>query len=159
MRPAAASKSVSRRSQVIDLLKMFNDKLTHILARGVVVWLLIIVVETIHGIARTILLEPLIGDFRARQVSVFTGAAMIAVITFLFVRWLKGSSCRDFLLVGVMWVFLTVGFEVFLGRFAMNVSWERIASDYNLFQGGLMLLGLLAMLLAPWVMAKLVDEI
>lgn len=159
MRPAAASKSVSRRSQVIDLLKMFNDKLTHILARGVVVWLLIIVVETIHGIARTILLELLIGDFRARQVSVFTGAAMIAVITFLFVRWLKGSSCRDFLLVGVMWVFLTVGFEVFLGRFAMNVSWERIASDYNLFQGGLMLLGLLAMLLAPWVMAKLVDEI
>ena len=138
---------------------MFSDKLTHVLARGVLVWLLIIVVETIHGIARTILLEPLIGDFRARQVSVFTGAAMIALITFVFVRWLKGSSSRDFLLVGIMWVFLTVGFEMLLGRFAMNVSWERIASDYNLFHGGLMLFGLLAMLFAPWIMAKLVDEI
>ena len=84
---------------------------------------------------------------------------MIALITFVFVRWLKGSSSRDFLLVGIMWVFLTVGFEMLLGRFAMNVSWERIASDYNLFHGGLMLFGLLAMLFAPWIMAKLVDEI
>jgi hypothetical protein len=138
---------------------MYSDKTTHVLARGFVVWLLIITAEMIHGIVRTLVLEPLIGDFRARQVSVFTGTAMIVVITFVFVRWLKGSSYLDFILIGAMWVILTVCFEILLGRLALDVSWERIASDYDLFKGGLMLFGLLVMLLAPIAMARLCDEI
>jgi len=138
---------------------MYSDKTTHVLARGFVVWLLIIFAETIHGTARTLLLEPLVGDFTARQVSVLTGAAMIVVITFVFVRWLKGSDALDFILIGAMWVMLTVGFEILLGRLVLDISWERIASDYNLFQGGLMLLGLVVMLFVPLTMAKLFDEI
>ena len=138
---------------------MFSDKTTHVLARGFVVWLLIIFAETIHGITRTLLLKPLIGDFRARQVSVFTGAAMIVVITFVFVRWLKGSGALDFILIGIMWVILTVGFEILLGRLVLDISWERIASDFDILHGGLMLFGVLVMLFAPIAMARLCDEI
>jgi hypothetical protein len=138
---------------------MFSDKITHVLARGFFVWLLIISAETIHGIARTLLLEPPIGDFMARQVSVFTGAAMILVITFVFVRWLKGSGALDFILIGIMWVILTIGFEILLGRLVLDISWEHIASDYDLFHGNLMLFGLLVMLFAPIAMAKFCDEI
>jgi len=58
-----------------------------------------------------------------------------------------------------MWVVLTVGFEIVLGRFAFGLSWERIASDYNIAEGGLMIFGLLVMLLAPLVMAGFRDEI
>jgi len=156
MMPFSKRSGVSLTSSTTN---MFSEKLTHVLARGFIVWLLIIFAETIHGMARTLLLEPLIGDFRAQQVSVFTGAAMIVVITFVFVRWLKGSGVSDFIEIGMMWVILTVGFELILGRFVMDVSWERIASDYNVFHGGLMLFGLLVMLLAPLLMAKFVDEI
>jgi len=138
---------------------MFGEKITHVLARGFIVWLLIIFAETIHGITRTLLLEPLIGDFRARQVSVFTGAAMIVVITFVFVRWLKGSGALDFILIGIMWVILTVGFEILLGRLVLDISWERIASDFDILHGGLMLFGVLVMLFAPIAMARLCDEI
>jgi len=138
---------------------MRRSRIIYVLERGVFVWLIIIFAETIHGLTRTLLLEPLIGDFRARQVSVLTGAAMIVVVTFVFVRWLKGSSALDFILVGTMWVILTVSFEIVLGRFVLEVSWERIASDYNLLQGGLMLFGLLVMFFAPLMMARLVGEI
>jgi len=138
---------------------MRRSRIIYVLERGFFVWLIIIFAETIHGLTRTLLLEPLIGDFRARQVSVLTGAAMIVVVTFVFVRWLKGSSALDFILVGTMWVILTVSFEIVLGRFVLEVSWERIASDYNLLQGGLMLFGLLVMFFAPLMMARLVDEI
>jgi hypothetical protein len=134
-------------------------EMKNVLARGLVVWLVIIFVESLHGVARGLILEPLIGDFRARQVSVFIGAIIIIAITFVFVRWLKGSSVVDFILVGAFWVMLTVGFEIILGRFAIGLSWERIGSDYNIAGGGLMLLGLLVMLFAPFMMAKLVDEI
>ena len=40
-------------------------------------WLCIIVVEVLHGIARTTFLAPAVGDFRARQVAVFTGSFLI----------------------------------------------------------------------------------
>lgn len=136
-----------------------REKMKNILARGLAVWLVIILVESLHGVARGLILEPLIGDFRARQVSVFIGAIIIIAITFVFVRWIKGSRAIDFILVGFLWVTLTVGFEILLGRFAMGLSWERITSDYNLAAGGFMPLGLLAMLLAPVTLARIYDEI
>ena len=108
-----------------------QEKLIKVLARGLVVWFVIILVESMHGIVRGVLLEPVLGDFRARQVSVFIGAIIIAVITFVFVRWLKGSRPIDFFLVGLLWVTLTIGFEILLGRFTMDLSWERIASDWR----------------------------
>ncbi len=123
------------------------------------VWTVIIIAETIHGVLRQLVLEPLIGDLHARQVSVFIGSLMILAITFIFVRWLKGSTVYDFVLIGILWVSFTVGFEIVLGRFAMNLSWERIASDYNVPAGGLMPLGLLVMLIAPLMFAKLYDEV
>ena len=48
--------------------------------RGVVVWCGIIIVEVFHGIARTVLLAPLVGDFRARQIAVFTGSILILIV-------------------------------------------------------------------------------
>ena len=112
-----------------------------------------------HGIIRTLFLTPRLGDMRARQFSVFVGSLLIVLLTFVFVRWLKGSTVTHFILVGAMWVLLTVGFEIVLGRLVMGLSWERIASDYDIAEGGLMIFGLLIMLLAPLMMAKLRDEI
>lgn len=130
-----------------------------VFSRGLVVWVIIILVESLHGVARGLVLEPLIGDFRARQVSVFIGAGLIIAITFIFVRWINGSRVLDFILVGIMWVALTVVFEIALGLMVMDLSWEQIASDYDLSSGGLMPLGLLVMLMAPLTLAKLYDEV
>jgi len=48
------------------------------LSRAVGIWLTLVAVESIHGVIRRLFLEPQLGDLRARQVSVFTGAALIA---------------------------------------------------------------------------------
>ena len=133
--------------------------LMRVLSRGMIVWLIIMAAETVHGIIRTLFLAPRLGDMRARQFSVFVGSLLIVLLTFVFVRWLKGSTVTHFILVGAMWVLLTVGFEIVLGRLVMGLSWERIASDYDIAEGGLMIFGLLIMLLAPLMMAKLRDEI
>jgi hypothetical protein len=47
------------------------------LLRALLVWLVIIGVETVHGILRTLVLLPAVGDFRARQISVLTGSVLI----------------------------------------------------------------------------------
>jgi len=122
--------------------------------RALAVWLVIILAESIHGTLRQLFLAPVIGDFRARQVAVFTGALLICVITWLFGRWLRAPTRRSLVGVGMMWVALTVVFEISLGR-ALGYDWSRLLADYDLPHGGLMGLGLLAMLLAPLLVARL----
>jgi hypothetical protein len=40
--------------------------------RAFVVWLAIAAAETIHGVLRTMYVAPIVGDFTARQIAVFT---------------------------------------------------------------------------------------
>jgi hypothetical protein len=123
--------------------------------RGFIVWLAIMGVEVLHGTARIVWLEPLVGDFRARQISVFTGSVMILAIAFTFIRWIRATYVAQLLQVGLLWLVLTVSFEILLGRLVMHLSWARILSDYNLLQGGLMLIGLLVLTLSPVIAAKM----
>jgi hypothetical protein len=122
--------------------------------RGFVVWIFIICAEFLHGTARVIFLEPYVGGFRARQIAVLTGILLILAISCLFVGWLRAVNNSQLLFVGLIWLVLTVIFEISLGR-ALNLSWERIFSDYDILNGGLMPFGLLFLSLAPLIAAKL----
>ena len=65
------------------------------------VWLVLISVESIHGIARAIFLPPIVGDFRARQIGVFIGSALILTVTCRFVGWLGAGEIKSLVLVGL----------------------------------------------------------
>lgn len=121
------------------------------------VWLAIIGAESLHGALRILLLAPVIGDFRARQIGVVTGAAIVFLVTWLLIRWLRVHSTRVLLAIGGLWVVLTVTFEVCLGRL-FGTSWNRILSDYDLPHGGFLGLGLLAMLVTPLIATRLRGE-
>lgn len=122
--------------------------------RALVVWLIVIAAETIHGIARTLVLTPRVGDFRARQIAVFTGAAIILGITLACIRWIRPPHGRAALAIGGLWLVLTVVFEITLGR-ATGASWARIIEDYDLWHGGLLAFGMAVLALAPLIAAHL----
>ena len=124
------------------------------LSKAIAVWVLIVIAEFIHGTIRQLFIAPMIGDMLSRQVGVFVGSAIILLISWLSARWLGAKTLKNQLQVGALWVVLIVVFEVGLGT-ALGYTRERILSDYNLAQGGLMGLGLLFMLLAPALGAKL----
>jgi hypothetical protein len=126
-----------------------------ILLRGLAVWAIIRLAEVAHGAVRGVWLEPLLGDFRARQIAVITGAAIIVAIAMVFVRWLGARRVYQLLGVGLLWLVLMLGFEIGFGRFVMGYSWERVGSDYNLLQGGLLPIGMLVLAAAPLIAAKL----
>ena len=50
-------------------------------ARAFAVWLLLITAEVVHGIVRTLVLTPVVGGFRARQLGVFIGSLLTLLIT------------------------------------------------------------------------------
>jgi hypothetical protein len=112
-------------------------------------------VEVLHGIARTLFLAPVIGDFRARQIAVFTGSVLIVLVATWSIRWLRPASVRDAVLIGTVWLVLTLAFEIAFGRFVVHATWSRIASDYDVPRGGLLPIGLLVLAGAPLIAAKL----
>jgi hypothetical protein len=124
------------------------------LLRAFAVWLVLLLVESVHGIVRRLVIEPWIGDFSARQISVFTGSVLILIVTYVFVDWIGAKTARQLTLVGAMWVVLTLAFEIGMGRFVLDYSWERVLSDFNLARGGLLSIGLLIMGLAPRITAS-----
>lgn len=121
--------------------------------RALLVWLLIVIVETIHGTLRELFVKPAIGDLPARQLAVVTGSLLIVVVATLTAPWLRADDAGRQLRVGVVWVVLMVGFEIGLGL-ALGFSVEHILADYQPAKGGLMAFGLLVLLFAPMIGAR-----
>jgi hypothetical protein len=123
------------------------------LSRAVGIWVMLVAMESIHGVMRRLLLEPKLGDLRARQVSVFTGAALIALVFWFTLGWLRPQPVRRWWIFGLLWLALTLAFEMGVGR-ATGMSWDRIASDFDPRRGGLLAFGMLVILVAPRLLAQ-----
>jgi hypothetical protein len=126
-----------------------------IILKGIIVWLVFIVAESLNGTVRILWLVPSFGDIRAHQISFITGSFLVLTIATLFVRWLQAARVSQLLAVGVLWLLLTVAFEIVLGRFILAYSWEQISADYNVFKGGLMPIGLVLLTLSPLIAGKI----
>ncbi len=125
------------------------------LFRALAVLLLIIFAESVHGTLRQLFLAPLIGDFAARRIAFFVAILLIFLIAYFFIRWISAPNVKSLFAVGLIWTILMTLFEFGLGHFVMNDSWERMFEDYDVSRGGLMGLGLLFMIFAPWLANKL----
>ena len=125
------------------------------LLRGFLIWLVIVFAESVHGTLRQLFLAPVVGDFPARRISFFTGMALIFLITYVFIGWIRAENAKRLFAVGLMWAVLTLLFEFGLGFFVLGYSSERILEDYDVSRGGLMGFGLLFMVFAPYLANRL----
>lgn len=123
--------------------------------KAFLIWLVIAAAEVLHGILRVRLLNPRVGDRRARQIGVFTGSAIILVIAWAFSPWIGASSKGQLVGIGLLWLVLMLAFEVAFGRLVFRASWERLLSDFDFRKGGLLSIGMLILFAAPMLVAKL----
>lgn len=121
--------------------------------RAFLAWLAIALAESVHGILRRIFLLPVLGDLRAHQLGIFTGCVIIFAIALLAIRWVGAKTLPELLRVGLFWMVLMAAFEVSLG-YAFGYPLSRILQDYNVFEGRLMIFGMVFMLFAPLLAAK-----
>lgn len=116
--------------------------------RALVVWLLIALLETVHGILRGLWLVPALGEAAAQRLGFAIGCALVLAVAWATSRWLGAATRAAQWQAGLLWLLLMLGFELAIGR-ARGFGWERIAAEFDPRQGGLMLVGLLLMGLAP----------
>ena len=139
----------------ISLIQHLAFAKRSILFRALAVWLILIAVEFAHGILRALFLVPVVGDFRSRQIGVLTGSLLILLVVSIFIRWLHARTTKYLILVGLLWLILTVAFEFSFGHFVFGRSWSDLAADYDLPHGGLLPFGMLVLLFSPVIATKL----
>jgi hypothetical protein len=122
--------------------------------RAIGLWFVLMAAETLNGLWRAKVLALWIGDAAARDVSVFTGSIVILLITFACIGWIPAYGVRTLLVIGTSWVLLTIFYEFTLGYLVFHHPLGEIASDFDLWHGRLLPIGLLVLLFAPLVAAR-----
>ena len=130
---------------------MDMDLLTRVLALAVV----LAGAETLHGIARTVLVVPRIGKERAIKLSALTGSALAFGICFLLVPPMGLTGLGQPLALGLFLALFMAAFDIAMGRWLMRKSWRKIWPDFDPRTGNHLSYGLLALCFAPlfvWVL-------
>jgi hypothetical protein len=117
--------------------------------RATAVWLAILVLAVLNGIARDGLIAPRIGESRGRALSSVTLAALIVAVAWVAMPWIGSSGVRSGWAIGALWLALTVCFEFLGGHYLFGTPWRRLLADYDVLRGSIWVLVLLATLFAP----------
>jgi hypothetical protein len=122
--------------------------------RAVGAWLVLFVVMFANGAVRVTVLQPALGEDRARQAASLIGVVLVLLISRLFVKRSPDASSGELLAVGVGWSAATVAFELLFGRFASGLDWSALLADYDLREGRLWPLVLASVCLGPWLWSR-----
>ncbi|HXY38829.1 MAG TPA: hypothetical protein VEQ10_04120 [Vicinamibacteria bacterium] len=117
-------------------------------------WVALLVIMFVNGTGRVLVLQPRFGEDPARRVASLIGVGLVTAFSYLYVRLSALRASRELLLVGVLWLGLTLSFEFGFGR-ASGRSWPELLADYDLARGRLWPLVLVATLLSPWAWGML----
>jgi hypothetical protein len=119
---------------------------------GLIPWFVLLFLGILNGLARDYLYKNKIGELRAHQLSSFIFAVLILFITYIFLKIVPVTySIEDLEFLGLLWVFLTIGFEFIFGHFIMKNSWKELLNDYNVLNGRIWIMVLLVLLSAPYL--------
>lgn len=105
--------------------------------------------ETLHGIARTVLVVPRLGKARAIKLSAFTGTLLAFGLCWWLVPGIGLSSMGAHLLLGLGLAGFMAGFDVAMGRWVMRKPWAKIRPDFDPRTGNYLLFGLAALVFIP----------
>lgn len=123
--------------------------------RYVLAWFPMLVIAVANGALRQLTFAKVMPELRAHQISTLLGAVLIGAFIWFVVRAWPPSSSGQALLIGSVWLVLTVAFEFFMGLVLAHRPIAQVLHDYDLLAGRVWILFLVWLALAPWVFHRL----
>src|SRR3569832_2504349 len=118
--------------------------------RYVLAWIPMLVIAVANGAFRQLTFGKVMSEPHAHQLSTLIGSFWIGAFIWLVVHTWPPSSGRQALLVGVVWVLLTVAFETFMGLVLQHRPIQDVLYENNLSAGRVWTLFLIWLGVAPW---------
>jgi hypothetical protein len=127
----------------------------NLLWRAAITWLLFIPIAVLNGVVREAVYKSFTGELAAHQISTVIAALAFFILAYIRLRnHLQGVNGKSLLLIGSMWLIMTVLFEFALGRFVTGASWDKILYDYNILEGRIWVLLLITLLITPFIVKQ-----
>jgi hypothetical protein len=117
--------------------------------RALAVWLAILLLANINGAVRELWIIPDIGEVAGRAVSTVILCALVLLLTWLTIGWIRPIAPADAMKIGALWLVLTLAFEFLVGHYLFRKPWAVLLEDYNVAQGRIWVVVLVVVLLAP----------
>lgn len=123
--------------------------------KAAVLWLVILVLAILNGVLREHALIPAWGNFAGLVASGSILAVCIFLVAIAAAPWYGRLAARQWLLVGLFWLLLTLAFEFTFGRMVQHKSWAELFEAYRFQGGNIWPLVLFATFVSPWLAARL----
>jgi hypothetical protein len=111
----------------------------------------------INGIARDLWYKKFVGDITAHQISTFSLILLFGLYIYLILSIYAPATKTQAILIGIMWLVMTLIFEFGFGRYRGN-SWSALFADYNILKGRIWILIPLWVAIAPYIFYKLLKK-
>lgn len=126
-----------------------------LILKALAVWLLILVCAVVNGAFRESVLVPRFGSLPAFVVSGVLLLLCIVAVSTALVPWFGRLLVSGYLLIGILWLILTLVFEFGFGHFLQHKTWPQLLKAYTFQEGNLWPLVLIVTTLAPLLAAYL----
>jgi len=118
-------------------------------------WFAILILAILNGAFRESVLIPALGGRAGLIASGLLLCACIFLVAYVAVPWFARLGSRQYLLIGLFWLLLTLSFEFGFGRYAQHKTWAELLEAYTFAGGNLWPVVLLVTCLSPWLAARL----
>jgi hypothetical protein len=123
--------------------------------KAIATWAGILVLAIANGWLREAVLIPKIGRFSGLFISGLLLSLAILVVAYASLPWLDVRSTAGLLAIGLVWLGLTLAFEVGYGHLAQRKSWSELLQAYTFRGGNIWPIVLACTAAAPYLAAKL----
>ena len=117
--------------------------------KAIVIWFLVLAFAIVNGFVRERFLTPRFGEQTGHVLSTLLLSAAVLASILATARWVGFSTIPQALVIGLMWVILTLAFEFGAGHYLFGTPWEKLLADYNVANGRIWPLVLLTELFSP----------
>ena len=122
--------------------------------KSILIWLSIIPLAILNGAFREVFLTPRLGESFAQPISGAILLLLIFLVSFIFIPRIGKGIPKIYWKIGILWVALTIVFEIGLGL-AMGNTLAELLKAYDVTTGNLWLLVVLLTGVVPWLVAKI----
>jgi len=126
-----------------------------LIPRSLLAWLVILGLAIANGVLREEILIPALGKPGGLILSGVLLSMLIVLVAYGVVRFTRDLTASKVLLIGVLWLSLTLAFEFSFGRFVQHKSWAELLDAYAFKEGNIWPVVLVVTLLAPYLAFRL----
>jgi hypothetical protein len=118
-------------------------------------WVGLVILAILNGTIRVAVYGPFMSDLSAHQVSTAIGLSLFGIYIWIFTGIFRIASSKQAIVIGVMWLSMTIIFELLFGHYVIGHSFAKLFEDYNVLKGRVWLLVLIWTTVAPYLFYRI----